>query len=104
MYYGLPTKSVKPPPSGGGKSLKLRKIYLMKESQRNSLKQSQELLESAITNHLYKEIAKYLINNMNAIAGSMKLGWLKFIQISYVDYCDRYHIKEAFLFNKRRDI
>lgn len=62
----------------------------MKESQRNSLKQSQELLESAITNHLHKEIAKYLINNMNAIAGSMKRGWLNGASSDDMEYVQHY--------------
>lgn len=62
----------------------------MNEGQCNSLKENEKLLESAKTNHLHKEIAKYLINNMNAIAGSMKRGWLNGAGSDDMEYVQHY--------------
>jgi len=62
----------------------------MNESKRDVLKEYEKLLESATTNHLHKEIAKYLINNMNAIAWGMKRGWLNGASSDDMEYVQHY--------------
>lgn len=62
----------------------------MIESKRNILNEYEKLLESAKNNHLHKEIAKYLINNMNAIAGSVKRGWLNGASSDDMEYVQHY--------------
>lgn len=47
----------------------------MREDQINSLRQAEELFESAKTNVHLLEISKYLVKNMNAIQGAIERGW-----------------------------
>lgn len=44
----------------------------MREGQINSLRQAEELFESAKTNPHHLELSKYLIHNMNSIGVALK--------------------------------
>lgn len=62
----------------------------MLEGQIKSLEQSEILLESAKTNPYHKEIAKYLINNMNSVAWAIKKGWCEKAGEHDLEYMDKY--------------
>jgi hypothetical protein len=62
----------------------------MREGQINSLRQAEELFESAKTNVHLLEISKYLVKNMNAVGVAFKNGWLNGADEHDTEYGTKY--------------
>lgn len=62
----------------------------MREGQINSLRQAEELFESAKTNPHHMELAKYLVRNMNSVEGAINRGWTKNADEEDTEYMKQY--------------
>lgn len=62
----------------------------MREGQINSLRQAEELFESAKTNPHHLELSKYLVRNMNSIEGAINRGWTEGADEHDTEYMKQY--------------
>lgn len=69
----------------------------MREGQINSLEQSEVLLKSAEEDIYHKEIAKYLIHNINSIAFALEKGWCSRAGKDDIEYMHKYiHLRDTY--------